>query len=90
MELTVKQIVGLANKAYPKRTSANVSPQAAYVEGFCAALRMASLPQPQGDGENFLRVVAKGLRELWPTGEKDGKWPWRDSVTNIEKRLEFI
>lgn len=86
----MKQIIGLANRAYPKKTSIGVSPQTAYVKGFCAAMRQVGLPSPQSDGEDFLRAVAKGLRELWPAGEKDGKWPWRDSVSNIEKRLEFI
>ena len=34
--------------------------------------------------------LAEKMRELWPAGEKEGKWPWRDSVDNIAKRLEFI
>ena len=34
--------------------------------------------------------LATKMRELWPQGEKDGKWPWRDSAENIAKRLEFI
>ena len=34
--------------------------------------------------------LAEKLRELWPTGNKDGKYPWRDSVDNIAQRLKFI
>ena len=34
--------------------------------------------------------LATKMRELWPHGEKEGKWPWRDSAENIAKRLEFI
>lgn len=90
MELTLKQVIGLANRAYPKKSSIGVPPQAAYVKGFCAAMRLNKLPPPKGDGEEFLEAVAKGLRNLWPSGEKDGKWPWRDSVANIRKRLEFV
>ena len=30
------------------------------------------------------------MRELWPTGEKDGKWPWRDSVSNLSRRLQAL
>ena len=39
--------------------------------------------------DNYWQCVAKKLREIWPAGEKDGKYPWRDSVGNIAKRLEF-
>ena len=34
--------------------------------------------------------LAEGLRELWPSGEKDGKWPWRDSVSNLTRRLQNL
>ncbi len=39
---------------------------------------------------DFYTELAKGLRPLWPEGEKDGKFPWRDSVTNLSKRLETL
>lgn len=39
---------------------------------------------------SFFTEVATALRELWPAGEKDGKWPWRDSVSNLSRRLEFM
>ena len=36
---------------------------------------------------SFFTELAEKLRELWPAGEKEGKYPWRDSVPNIRKRL---
>lgn len=38
----------------------------------------------------FYVQLAKALRELWPAGEKDGKWPWRDSIGNLSRRLETM
>ena len=38
----------------------------------------------------FFSTLAASLRELWPAGEKDGKYPWRDSVTNLTKRLKLL
>lgn len=40
--------------------------------------------------DEFFTTVATNLRELWPTGEKDGKYPWRDSVSDLSKRLKII
>jgi hypothetical protein len=39
---------------------------------------------------SFFTELAEKLRALWPPGEKDGKYPWRDSVQNITKRLETL
>ena len=39
---------------------------------------------------SFYTDLAKKLRELWPTGEKDGKYPWRESVFNLSRRLETL
>lgn len=39
---------------------------------------------------DFFTDLATKLRELWPTGEKDGKYPWRDSVANLSKRLKTV
>lgn len=39
---------------------------------------------------NFFDELAEKLRELWPPGEKDGKYPWRDSVANLSKRLTVL
>ena len=38
----------------------------------------------------YFTQLAKALRELWPTGEKDGKYPWRESVSNLARRLETL
>lgn len=40
--------------------------------------------------ENYFKELAQKLRNLWPTGEKDGKYPWRDSVGNLVKRLQNL
>ena len=39
---------------------------------------------------DFFDELAAKLRELWPAGEKDGKYPWRDSVPNLSKRLRML
>lgn len=39
---------------------------------------------------DFFTQVATGLRALWPSGEKDNKYSWRDSIPNLRKRLQFI
>lgn len=38
----------------------------------------------------YFPKLAKALRELWPSGEKDGKYPWRDSISNLSRRLETL
>lgn len=83
MEITRSEIIRRASAVYADGTSE----RCAYIRGFTDALEVVQ--QPQG-GMAFLEAVATGLRKLWPAGEKDGKWPWRDSVPNIQKRLEFI
>lgn len=39
---------------------------------------------------DFFTELASKLRNLWPPGEKDGKYPWRDSVQNLCKRLRLV
>ena len=39
---------------------------------------------------SFFDNLAEKLRELWPPGEKEGKYPWRDSVGNISRRLQLL
>ena len=36
---------------------------------------------------DFYRELAEKLRDLWPRGDKNGKYPWRDSVDNLRRRL---
>lgn len=38
----------------------------------------------------YFTEIATGLRNLWPVGEKDGKYPWRDSVKNLAARLKVL
>ena len=40
--------------------------------------------------KDFFTELAEKMRELWPAGEKDGKWPWRDSVSNLSRRLQAL
>lgn len=83
MKMTRQEIIRRAATVYADGTSE----RCAYIRGFTDALEAAE--EPDG-GMAFFDAVAVGLRKLWPSGEKDGKWPWRDSVPNIRKRLEFI
>lgn len=41
-------------------------------------------------GVDFFTQLATELRKLWPSGEKDGKYPWRDSVANLSRRLDTL
>ena len=40
--------------------------------------------------EGFFVELATALRPLWPSGDKDGKWAWRDSVENLAARLTTL
>jgi len=40
--------------------------------------------------QDFFDELAGKLRELWPPGEKNGKYPWRDSVANLSRRLKSL
>lgn len=40
--------------------------------------------------DGYWTELAKALRPLWPAGDKDGKWAWRDSVGNLASRLETL
>lgn len=44
-------------------------------------------PEQEGD---FFEQLATAMRKLWPAGEKDGKYSWRDSVSNLTKRLKLL
>lgn len=48
------------------------------------------VPVDDKNKKAFFEELATKLRELWPVGEKDGKWPWRDSVGNLSKRIELL
>lgn len=38
----------------------------------------------------YFTDLATQLRELWPSGSKDGKYAWRDSVPNLVTRLQTM
>ena len=40
--------------------------------------------------EDFFKSLATKLRELWPAGDKADKYPWRDYVTNLTRRLQLL
>lgn len=40
--------------------------------------------------KDFWHELAEALRPLWPPGDKDGKWAWRDSVNDLSRRLETL
>ena len=46
--------------------------------------------QPITEDHVFFAQIAKGLRDLWPAGTKDGKWPWRCPVSEAVERLKFL
>lgn len=48
------------------------------------------MPVEDISSKEFFVELAGKLRELWPPGEKDGKYPWRDSVPNLARRLELL
>lgn len=40
--------------------------------------------------KDYYTELATKLRELWPSGNKDGKYSWRDSVDNLRIRLKSL
>lgn len=80
--MEIAKIQSKANKIFPQE---KVSERNAYIKGFIDGLLEASR-----EPDDFYETLAKKLRELWPAGEKDGKYPWRDSVKNLKLRLEFL
>lgn len=46
---------------------------------------MKKHPDPE-----FYQNLARELRKLWPPGMKDGKYPWRESVSALVSRLEVL
>ena len=41
-------------------------------------------------GKEFFNVLAEKMRALWPQGDKDGKYAWREPVAALSKRLETL
>lgn len=80
--LTLREIRDKSKTLYPNSEER----RAGYVQGYVDALNTVGM----ASDKTFYEKVAEGLRKIWPSGEKDGKYPWRDSVSNLTKRLEFI
>lgn len=40
--------------------------------------------------DDFFVELASKMRELWPTGKKDGKYDWRESADELAKRLKWL
>lgn len=77
--MTLTQAQRKAELKYP----ADEKMREAYLQGFTdASVKCKS--------DAFYKEAATKLRELWPTGEKDGKYAWRDSIPVLSKRIKFI
>jgi hypothetical protein len=71
-------------------TMLNQDQLASFLGSFADELGAISVEkQKERNQVGYWKSIAKKLREIWPPGEKDGKYPWRDSVDNIAKRLQF-
>ena len=84
------ELVSITKKAralYPSQSySSKLTPlQQAYVQGYRDGLQ-----EKAGTSQEFFQELANKLRGLWPSGEKDGKYPWRDSVDNLTTRLKNL
>lgn len=79
--MTVVEIYAKADRLYQKMSKE----RNAYVKGYLDALNDTFQAS-----DDFFEQLATALRDLWPSGEKDGKYPWRDSVPNLVKRLQFL
>lgn len=86
MQITTAEINERAKALFPLTNTAETEKRTAYIRGFIDALNTVGA----ASDEDLYTQVAKGLREIWPTGEKDGKYAWRDSVPNLVKRLQFV
>lgn len=83
--MKIEEIYKKADRHYPTTGPSRLAERSAYVQGYLDALDEMTKAPP-----NFYEQLAIKLRELWPTGEKDGKYPWRESVSNLTKRLEIL
>lgn len=81
-ELT--QLYDRVKTLFPKGESARYE-RKAYIKGFLDGQKDAL-----SNSSDFYDELAEKLRSLWPAGDKDGKWPWRESVPVLSKRLRFI
>ena len=82
---TTTDILKKAKKEYPKQDVVGDIQRKAFIRGYQVAIE-----ESNPSSQSFMEELATKLRDLWPAGEKDGKYPWRDSVSNLVKRLEFL
>ena len=80
--MELKQIYSKAAKVMPE---ASMHDKNLYVKGFIDGMLEA-----QREPEGFYYDLAQKMRELWPPGNKGGKWPWRESAKTLAERLKFI
>lgn len=87
-QISTVQLFRKAAKYYPL-SGGGSDPKAfqkAFVEGYKEALKdLKNAPK-----DEFFVSLAEALRQLWPPGEKDGKYPWRESVVNLSRRLALL
>lgn len=79
------EVAEIYKKADIVMPDAQIAEKQAYVKGYIDGMIEASR-----EPDDFYVKLAEGLRELWPPGEKDGKYPWRSSVKDLKTRLEFL
>lgn len=41
-------------------------------------------------GDDFFNTLAEKMRLLWPSGDKDSKYAWRESAPSLAKRLKTL
>lgn len=75
-----EELLERAKALYPKEAERSI-----YLRGIRDAEKYLS-----GGNKDFLTELATKLRLLWPPGEKDGKYPWRESVSATTERLDFL
>ena len=80
--METKIIYRKAKEFYPE----SEAERNAYVRGYIDGSEESLMPSDT----TFFSTLAEKLRDLWPQGEKDGKYPWRDSTKNLRVRLEFL
>lgn len=80
--MTAQEAIKKATLKYPLKDKDSTLKREIYLQG----LLDASI----GKDDAFFENLAPKLRELWPKGDKDGKYSWREPAGVIAKRLKFI
>lgn len=80
--MTNQEAIKRATLKYPLKDKDSALKREIYLQGL--------LDSNIEKDDQFFENLATKLRELWPSGNKDGKYPWRDSVQVLKNRLKFI